>query len=637
MRLISYFFVCVFSILTFSASAWQAAAGKDASNLVRQLASGKTHQQMSATVTLWTLDASYVPSIAKMLQDKDPNIRLAAVTALGELKENAAKPALTRALRDKNKNVRQKASQMLMHLEETYQIASPSQTTEKHIQPEPEQQPELTLQAALAMLKDPHEDLNEEPVEDPRLIAIDALQDMHEPEAYDALIAAAKDPSADVRDAALSALKDSKNPSAIPVFINALQDKDELVRLTAVEALQNIHEPEAYDALIAAVKDPSAHVRATALSELEDSKNPGTIPVIINALQDKEVTVACRAARCLGHLKADPAFDPLLTILNNKKEYADLRADAAIALGDIGNQKAIPYLTSCLKDKDSQIRCGAAVALGRLKATTALPQLISMLKDRKAEIRIYAAHALGKIGNAQACDALAAAAKDKDFTARNSAITALSNMNDKPAYSKLIEIIDSDDQISASFAALALRKYDDPGTAQHIVPLLATYPIWQAQIACILAKLGNKCAVKPLIGALSKGWVHYSEFENSPRDAAAIALMELNDPEGNSYLLSALKHKDIKVIEGAYRFFINQGVSGCEPLLIQVLSDEWMAKDYINCGNPKLASAAKAYLNGTTYLPADYTEKDAPKWNSKLPAKSREGYDYIKSIPGDEL
>ena len=58
-------------------------------------------------------DPAAAPALTKALEDPDPNVRWAAVGALGRLKDPAAAPALTKALEDPDENVRKAARRVL--------------------------------------------------------------------------------------------------------------------------------------------------------------------------------------------------------------------------------------------------------------------------------------------------------------------------------------------------------------------------------------------------------------------------------------------------------------------------------------------------------------------------------------------
>jgi HEAT repeat protein len=89
-------------------------------------------------------------------------------------------------------------------------------------------------------------------------------------------------------------------------------------------------------------------------------------------------------------------------------ETGDVKKEAIIALGKIGDPKAIPSLyIALLEDKNNDIRERAAEALGQIgdpKVIDALSK--ALLEDKNKNVRLKSAEALGKIGSKKAIQPL---------------------------------------------------------------------------------------------------------------------------------------------------------------------------------------------------------------------------------------
>lgn len=118
---------------------------------------------------------------------------------------------------------------------------------------------------------------------------------------------------------------------------------------------------------------------------------------LIQRLKDPEAQIRRQAAEALGKQRAEAAIAALVEVLKDKKE--SVRDAAGNALATIG-QKAVPALASALKDHDQVGRLSAAKALFQLgsESSEALPALTAALKDKNIEIRIHAAATLGRLG-----------------------------------------------------------------------------------------------------------------------------------------------------------------------------------------------------------------------------------------------
>ena len=71
---------------------------------------------------------------------------------------------------------------------------------------------------------------------------------------------------------------------------------------------------------------------------------------LITALKDEYEEVRYQAARALGNMKDARAVEPLIAALN--EENPGVRTEAAKALGEIGDAWAVEPLIEALKDED---------------------------------------------------------------------------------------------------------------------------------------------------------------------------------------------------------------------------------------------------------------------------------------------
>ena len=101
----------------------------------------------------------------------------------------------------------------------------------------------------------------------------------------------------------------------------------------------------------------------------------------------------------------------LLKALEYQKHWR-VRRDAAEALGQIGDARAVGPLIAALRDDISSVRQAAAEALGQIGDTSAVEPLIAALRDASLGVRRAAADALGQIGDRRALEPLVAALRE---------------------------------------------------------------------------------------------------------------------------------------------------------------------------------------------------------------------------------
>jgi hypothetical protein len=144
-------------------------------------------------------------------------------------------------------------------------------------------------------------------------------------------------------------------------------------------------------------------------------------------LNHKKAEVRMEAALALGNLRNHRAVDPLITTLKTDKE-PQVREYAARALGQIGNPRATkPLLDAALRRK---IRWKSAVrALANIDDPRAVDILVELLKSKSPRLRYNAAAALGEIKDPRAIEPLCVVfLNDRDLVVREAGAEALAQI-----------------------------------------------------------------------------------------------------------------------------------------------------------------------------------------------------------------
>jgi HEAT repeat protein len=222
---------------------------------------------------------------------------------------------------------------------------------------------------------------------------------------------------------------------AIPAFADEvddliidLTDHNYTIRADAALALGNLREPRALEPLIEALNDSSSFVRADVARALFVLKDARSVDPLIRALNDEDPEVRAGAASALGWIKDRRATDPLIQALDDDDDDAVVRSIAAASLVVINDTKALEPLIRALNDDNSNVRANAAIGLGQLKSPDAVNPLIQVLSDKDSEVRWRAAYSLGEIRDNLAMDPLKQALDDEDATVREEAATALEKL-----------------------------------------------------------------------------------------------------------------------------------------------------------------------------------------------------------------
>ncbi len=208
--------------------------------------------------------------------------------------------------------------------------------------------------------------------------------------ALPSLTGALADSSADRRRLAMYALGSlgPKAKSAAPLLAKGLQNEDPVMRVAALRALGKIG-PGAKSTLPLiekALDDQSPGVRIEAtLATWFISGQPTHIAVLVKAVGDPSVSVRENACQALAVMKAEAkdAVDPVAKLLNDQ----ELRLRAIITLGEIGSPAAttVPALKKFLQDTDGDIQLRTAFAIWQITgdAQESLPVLEELLGTEK--------------------------------------------------------------------------------------------------------------------------------------------------------------------------------------------------------------------------------------------------------------
>jgi len=198
----------------------------------------------------------------------------------------------------------------------------------------------------------------------------------------------------------------------------------------------------------------------------------------------------------------------------------------------MGLVKALSY------SKNQEVQRQAAEALGQVGDARAVEPLVVTLQDPYSTVRLQvaAAESLGKIGDGRAVEPLVAALKHPRGEVRRAAGAALRSLNWQPA-----------DNMHRALLAVASSNWGEAALlgSAAVEPLVATLQdksdIWnlgaRRAAAETLATIGDARAVEPLIAAL--------QDENSTlRPVAAKSLGKIGYVRAVWPLIAALKDKE---------------------------------------------------------------------------------------------
>ncbi len=281
-----------------------------------------------------------------------------------------------------------------------------------------------------------------------RLESLRLLTDLGLPQAEQAAVALLADSDTMVADSAVQALAvvlDDVDDTAVAERLAGTTDRltpflsrEGGTRIAAAWLLARSGDPQAADALYAYRDDPEEALRYAAMWALTAQKDARAAEVLV------------------GELVSNPG--------------SHLEHFIGQSLRSLGPEAA-GSLLPVLESEDARVRAQAAEALGAVGDVTHVESLVPLLADEEENVRVSAVRALGEIGDAVVVDPLIGALEDSSDRVCDAAAAALISMDDAQV-SRLLEALRSRDLALLAQAHVYYIARGEPGTEDALVAAL---------------------------------------------------------------------------------------------------------------------------------------------------------------------
>ncbi len=285
--------------------------------------------------------------------------------------------------------------------------------------------------------------------------------DLKAPDATEVLVESLGDGNPVTRYFAVTALRKIKDAGSLPYLIKATRDRNSYVRLEAVRTIGEMQDPSAVPALIDALRDRDidvSHEAAKALCKFDDPRKIYAVKFLIEDLKDKSPFIKMRAEYALVQL-GRPATELLIKALKN--ENVNIRRGAALALGKIGDPRAIDPLIELLKLNDKGSSWAAAMSLSNFREKRAANALVNALDFSKGYLRQRLVAGLCQVGPV-AAGPMTAKLNDKDSNIRLIALNYFICIKDKRKNAFLIDALKDENARIRRSAAGKIAALKDP-------------------------------------------------------------------------------------------------------------------------------------------------------------------------------
>ena len=347
-----------------------------------------------------------VPALIESLEDEDPGVRLAVIEALGAIGHPASAEALVSALANPGKSDKNAEPQCEALAKAIMSVGVPAVKPLIQALASGEKEARRWAAAALGMIRDPEAtgpliERLEDSRSEVRKAAAAALGEIGDSRAAAPLIKALANRDMETRRAAADALGSLMSEESVDALARVVGDPAEPVQIGAIEALAKIGGLRAAACLRSAMSGSRRTVCEAAEAALKKMhfspadaeeraelavirgdfeaafrEGEAAVPALIGALEFKDPQMRVQAADVLAKLRSPDSVQPLLEAL--KDHHASVQQSAAKALTGIGGE-ACAGLEASLSHYDASVVRLAAVALGEIGDQRSVPALADLI------------------------------------------------------------------------------------------------------------------------------------------------------------------------------------------------------------------------------------------------------------------
>jgi len=369
-----------------------------------------------------------------------------------------------------------------------------------------------------------------------------------------------------------------------------LAQGDEATRLSAAQALSD---DASYDTapLLDALSDESWRVRRVAIKGVSERAAPEAIAALVSLVvrNHHNPSLLNSALQVLAASEVD-TLSPLLELL--KDPDPDLRMQAALALGEQRDVRAVEGLIETLKDEDTNVRYHAIEALGKLKAAQAVDALVEIAESRDFFLSFAALETLAKIGDAHIAPRVVPLLEDEFL--REPAINLLGQLGDDSAVGPLTALLNTPSaptEVIANALAALHDRYEEQYAEGAYIADLASREIsptgFQNLIdaAALAPGKENLRSIALVLGWLKRAGVDRALTRLMGRVDLRDEIIEALVRHGSAtveLLIGQLISEDLEIRRSAVVALGRIGDSMATPALIETLNDESLTIDAAN-------------------------------------------------------
>lgn len=338
-------------------------------------------------------------------------------------------------------------------------------------------------------------------------------------------------------------IEELKDENKIEELIDLLQNGDRKEREDAAKTLGMIGSEDSIHALEERLRyDERATVRANAALALGQIDGRGVEDILKEGIEDDDWEVRHDTAIAMGNLGKEEFVEDLLELTEDPE--SEVKKKAVEALGEIGDEDIILEIENFLEDEALKVE--TAKAISKLGTEETVQTLIDMYYQGGQEIREIAIEGLDDIECEEATDLLIEALKDSSWRIREDATTYLKERDEDKVVEPLLERLEDEKSYVVEEVLRSLGSFEDESLLEEIEEKTRSdEPGVRIAAAEALEKIDSMKSAEYLIEAL--------ERENNPRVLWSVSesLSEISKT-----ILEDLENK-INTVSGDKKLFLS--------------------------------------------------------------------------------
>lgn len=384
-------------------------------------------------------ESSAFNEILNFLKDPDSEIRMAAIEALGDFGNPKAIPNIIEKFVDPAWVVRKRASKSIvtfgqLSVHPLLKVLSSSNEDAKYwaLRALGEIKPKRIAPALIKLFKDKSWTIRNATADVLSQYGAETLPELT------ALLKESED--VEIRYWLIRAIGKIQSTDSLMLLYGLLDDPSESIRDSAQKALANYGTP-IVDDLFALLKTDKRRMLESICTTFQQMGAAKMVPILCDALGKYDEHLNYWIRRVLASFKKE-AHKPVLKLLESSEN--EVRRQAILSIGQIGNEKDSSYIQPHLKDEFWPCRIAAAEVLGNLGDVSVVPVLAEIIEDEDEDLATAAIISIGKLNDERAVPALISSLQREAWSLKFHAIRILGAMHVGRAFIDLIKLLDED-------------------------------------------------------------------------------------------------------------------------------------------------------------------------------------------------